>query len=42
LDEDEVKRLLYPLAERFSNVRKLGKWVDEIMALILVQSLLDE
>src|SRR5690606_963630 len=42
LDEDEVKRLLSPVAERFSTVRKLGKWVDEIMALILVQSLLDE
>ncbi len=42
LDLGDLKSLLYPLADKSSNVRKLGKTVDELISLILVRSLLDE
>lgn len=37
----KVKQLLYSTANRQGNVRKLGKLVDEVISLLLVQALLD-
>lgn len=37
----DVKQLLYSAADSQGNVRKLGKLVDEVISLLLVQALLD-
>lgn len=42
LDLNQLKALLYPLADRSGNVRKLGKTVDEVISLILVRAILDD
>jgi ATP-dependent Clp protease ATP-binding subunit ClpA len=42
LDVAQLKTLLYPLADKSGNVRKLGKTVDEVISLILVRAILDE
>jgi ATP-dependent Clp protease ATP-binding subunit ClpA len=42
LDVEQLKALLYPLANKSGNVRKLGKTVDEVISLILVRAILDE
>lgn len=38
LEHKEIKQHLYPLAKSSGNVRKLGKTIDEMISLILVQS----
>jgi ATP-dependent Clp protease ATP-binding subunit ClpA len=40
LDLAVIKNTLYPLADRSGNVRKLGKLVDEVIALVLVRAVL--
>lgn len=40
LGRDQLKLLLYPLADHSGNVRKLGKMVDEVISLLLVRALL--
>jgi ATP-dependent Clp protease ATP-binding subunit ClpA len=40
LDQGAVKEMLYPLASGSSNVRKLGKLINEVIALILVRAVL--
>jgi ATP-dependent Clp protease ATP-binding subunit ClpA len=42
LTPDELKTLLYPLADRSGNVRKLGKLVDEVISLVLVRAVLSD
>jgi len=42
LNTDQLTKILYPLADKSGNVRKLGKTVDEVISLILVRSILDE
>jgi ATP-dependent Clp protease ATP-binding subunit ClpA len=42
LDLNHLKTLLHPLADKYANVRKLGKIVDEVISLVLVRSVLDE
>lgn len=42
LDKDQVKSLLYVHASSISNVRKLGKLVDEVISLKLVRQTLDD
>lgn len=42
LTPDELKTMLYPLADRSGNVRKLGKLVDEVISLILVRAILSD
>ncbi|MFI7026284.1 AAA family ATPase [Micromonospora sp. NPDC049900] len=42
LDPSETKSFLHPLADKFANVRKLGKYADEVISLQLVRTLLDE
>ncbi|GAA2021855.1 hypothetical protein GCM10009819_00460 [Agromyces tropicus] len=42
LDPDDVKTMLYPLADKSGNVRKLGKLIDEVIALVLVRAVLNE
>lgn len=39
LDEEHLKNVLRPLCQDAGNVRKLGKTVDEVIGLLLVQSL---
>lgn len=34
--------MLYPLADKASNVRKLGKLVDEVISLVLVRAVLSD
>lgn len=41
LTPDDLKGLLYPLADASGNVRKLGKLTDEVISLVLVRALLD-
>lgn len=42
LDTEQLKSVLYPLANKSGNVRKLGKNVDEVISLMLVRAMLDE
>ena len=42
LDASAIKSRLYPLADQSGNVRKLGKYVDEVISLVLVRALLAE
>ena len=42
LEPDDVKAMLYPLADKASNVRKLGKLVDEVISLVLVRAVLSD
>lgn len=42
LDTEQLKSVLYPLADKSGNVRKLGKTVDEVISLMLVRTMLDE
>ena len=42
LTPDGLKTLLYPLADRSGNVRKLGKLVDEVISLVLVRAVLSD
>jgi len=42
LDASNLKRRLYAVAGKIANVRQLGKFVDEVISLQLVRSLLDE
>lgn len=42
LKKEDIKKILYPLAKQSSNVRKLGKMVDELMSIMLVRSLIGE
>ena len=42
LESVDLKAMLYPLAGKSGNVRKLGKLVDEVISLILVRAILDE
>lgn len=38
---NDLRGLLYPLADASGNVRKLGKLIDEVLSLVLVRALLD-
>ncbi|MBS2966881.1 AAA family ATPase [Actinocrinis puniceicyclus] len=42
VDMADIKTILHPLAENSSNVRKLGKTVDELISLLLVRSILGD
>lgn len=42
LESGVIKSTLYPLADRGSNIRKLGKLVDEVISLVLVRAVLAE
>jgi ATP-dependent Clp protease ATP-binding subunit ClpA len=42
LDASDIKSTLYPLADKPGNVRKLGKYVDDVISLVLVRAVLDE
>lgn len=42
LDLDGIKTILYPLAGKAENVRKLGKIVNEVISLVLVRAMLGE
>lgn len=42
LEPETIKVKLYPLADKGSNVRKLGKLVDEVISLMLVRAVLDD
>lgn len=42
LSPDAVKAMLHPIADKFGNVRKLGKLADEVISLQLVRVLLAE
>lgn len=42
IDPGELKSMLYPVAEKSGNVRKLGKLVDEVISLVLVRAVLSE
>lgn len=42
LDVNNLKSRLHEFADKFANVRQLGKFVDEVISLQLVRSLLDE
>lgn len=42
LEPSELKATLYPLADKFGNVRKLGKLVDEVISLKLVRAVLSD
>lgn len=42
LTPSELKTMLYPLADKSGNVRKLGKLVDEVISLILVRAVLEK
>ena len=42
LEPDDVKAMLYTLADKASNVRKLGKLVDEVISLVLVRAVLSD
>ncbi len=42
LTPNALKTILYPLADKSGNVRKLGKLVDEVISLLLVRALLSE
>lgn len=42
LEPSELKAMLYPLADKFGNVRKLGKLVDEVISLVLVRAVLSD
>jgi ATP-dependent Clp protease ATP-binding subunit ClpA len=42
LDVEQLTAILYPLANKSGNVRKLGKTVDGVISLILVRAILDE
>ena len=42
LDKEQIKSLLYVHASSISNVRKLGKLVDEVISLKLVRQTLDD
>ncbi|MBD3752956.1 MAG: hypothetical protein IE935_11140 [Micrococcales bacterium] len=42
LSLENIKTMLYPLADRSSNVRKLSKLVDEVISLVLVRAVLNE
>lgn len=42
LEPSELKTMLYPLADKSGNVRKLGKVVDEVISLKLVRAVLSD
>lgn len=42
LEPEKIKAMLYPLADKGGNVRKLGKLVDEVISLLLVRALLND
>lgn len=42
LEPSAIKMKLYPLADKGSNVRKLGKLADGVISLLLVRALLDD
>lgn len=42
LASEKIKTVLYPLANKRGNVRKLGKLADEVISLMLVRAMLDE
>ncbi len=41
LEPADIKAILYPLADKSGNVRKLGKLVDEVISLVLVRAVLN-
>ena len=42
LESRAIKAMLYPVADKSGNVRKLGKLVDEVISLVLVRAVLSE